>query len=270
MWIHTLYEFMLCWHESLFLGAITSFCLWSREGSKNAITLVQAMVMSVIIVLRVQTPTFGCCAWLAIMLFNMMIFVAPAAWARARTRARVQRRSRLTSFSGQTASARQRGLVIVHGLVALFLQVIALAIILHVVGHAVPCVLVVALTMIMALIVSMTIIRLAIVAITLVALMVTAIFVATMLLVAQFMATCCRNMSRTLFLWLLLVPGNLPRTPAALLVAWHCLKKAIILSGLAGTVLFKSANLFWCALGCAKKICSLFSCTKSTSIVQRR
>jgi hypothetical protein len=107
----------------------------------------------------------------------------------------------------------------VHGLVALFLQVIALAIILHVVGHAVPCVLVVALTMIMALIVSMTIIRLAIVAITLVALMVTAIFVATMLLVAQFMATCCRNMSRTLFLWLLLVPGNLPRTPAALLVA---------------------------------------------------
>jgi hypothetical protein len=39
--------------------------------------------------------------------------------------------------------------------------------------------------------------------------MVVAIFVATVLLVAQFMATCGRNMSRTLFLGLLLVLGNL-------------------------------------------------------------
>jgi hypothetical protein len=77
--IHTLYEFILCWRDSLFLGAITSLCLWSREGGKNAITLVQAMVMSVIIVLGVRTPTFGGCTRLAIMLFDMMVFVAPAA-----------------------------------------------------------------------------------------------------------------------------------------------------------------------------------------------
>jgi hypothetical protein len=86
-------------------------------------------------------------------------------------------------FPGQTAGAQQRGLVIVHGLVTLFLEVIALTIILLVVGLAVPCVLVATLTTIMVLIVSMTIIRLAIVAIILVALMVIAIFVATVLLV---------------------------------------------------------------------------------------
>ncbi len=96
-----------------------------------------------------------------------------------------------------------------HGLVTLFLEVIALAIIVLVVGLAVPCVLVVALTTIMASIVLMTIIRSAIVVITLVASMVIAIFVETVLLVARFTATCGRNMSCTLFLWLLLVPGNL-------------------------------------------------------------
>jgi hypothetical protein len=95
----------------------------------------------------------------------------------------------------------------VHGLVTFFLKVIALAIILLVVGLVV--LLVVASTMIMASIVLTTIVRLVIVAITLVALMVIVIFVATVLLVAQFTATCCRNMSRTLFLWLLLVLGNL-------------------------------------------------------------
>ncbi len=47
--------------------------------AKNAIALVWAMVMSVVIVLGVQTPAFGRCAWLAIMLFDMIIFVAPAA-----------------------------------------------------------------------------------------------------------------------------------------------------------------------------------------------
>ncbi len=96
-----------------------------------------------------------------------------------------------------------------HGLVTLLLEVITLAIILLVVGLVVPCVLVVALTTIMASIVLMTIIKSAIITITLVASMVITIFVATVLLVAQFMATCGRNMSRTLFLWLLLVLGNL-------------------------------------------------------------
>ncbi len=96
-----------------------------------------------------------------------------------------------------------------YGLVTLFLEVITLAIILLVVGLIVPCVLVVASTMIMASIILMTIIRSAIVAIMSVALMVIAIFVATVLLVARFTAMCGRNMSRTLFLWLLLVLGNL-------------------------------------------------------------
>ncbi len=96
-----------------------------------------------------------------------------------------------------------------HGLVTLFLEVIVLAIILLVVGLAVPHVFVVASTTFIALIVLMMIIRLAIVTITSVALMVIAIFVATVLLVARFTATCCRNMSCTLFLWLLLVPGSL-------------------------------------------------------------
>ncbi len=86
---------------------------------------------------------------------------------------------------------------------------IALAINLLVVGLVVPCVLVTALTTIMLLILLLTIIRSAIVAIMLVASMVIAIFVVTVLLVARFMATCCRNMSRNLFLWLLLVLGNL-------------------------------------------------------------
>ncbi len=208
MWIHTC-EFLLCWRDSLFLGVITSLCLWSREGGKNAIALVRAMVMSVIIVLGVRVSAFGCYTWLAIMLFDMMVFVAPAAWARAKMRARAQRRSRSTPFFGRIAGARWRVLVIVHGLNTLFLEVIALAIILLVVGLVVPCVLVVASTTIMASIVLMTIIRSVIVAITSVASMVGAIFVASVLLVVWFMATCGRNRSCTLFLWLLLVLGDL-------------------------------------------------------------
>ncbi len=96
-----------------------------------------------------------------------------------------------------------------HCLVALFLEMIALAIILLVVGHVIPHVLVIASTMIMALVISMTMIRLAIVASTWVASMVVAIFLATVLLVARFVATRGRNISRILFLWLLLVLGNL-------------------------------------------------------------
>jgi hypothetical protein len=96
-----------------------------------------------------------------------------------------------------------------HDLVALFLEVIPLAIILLLVGLVIPCVLDVPLTTIMALIVLMTKIRSAIVAITLVASMVVAIFLATVLLVARFTAMCSRNMSCTLFLWQLLVLGNL-------------------------------------------------------------
>ncbi len=55
--------------------------------------------------------------------------------------------------------------------------------------------------------------------------MVIAIFVATMLLVAWFTATCCRNMSRTLFLWLLLVPGNLVKNASCLVGCLTLLKE---------------------------------------------
>ncbi len=90
---------------------------------------------------------------------------------------------KINSFSGQIAGAQQRGLVIVHGLVTLFLEVMALAIILLVVGHAVPCILVIALSTIMASIVLMTIIRLAIIAVMLVASMMVTVVATAMLAV---------------------------------------------------------------------------------------
>jgi hypothetical protein len=113
----------------------------------------------------------------------------------------------------------------VHGLVALFLEVIALVIILLVVGLVVPPVLVVASTTIMASIILMTIIRLAIATIASVALMVVAIFVATVMLVARFMATSSRNMSHTLFLWLLLVLGDLLENASCLVSCLTLLKE---------------------------------------------
>ncbi len=64
-----------------------------------------------------------------------------------------------------------------------------------------------------------------IVAITSVALIVLAIFVATVLLVAQFTATCGRNMSHTLFLWLLLVLGNLLKNASHLVGLLTLLKE---------------------------------------------
>jgi hypothetical protein len=112
-----------------------------------------------------------------------------------------------------------------HGLVTLFLEVIALAIILLVVGLVVPCILVVTSTTIVVLIVLMTIIRLAIIVIVLVASMVVTIFVATVLLVAQFMATLSRNISRNLFLWLLLVLGNLLKNASCLVGCLTLLKE---------------------------------------------
>ncbi len=68
----------------------------------------------------------------------------------------------------------------------------------------------------MASIILMTIVRLAIVAIAPVASMIVAILVATMLLVAQFTAMHGRKMSRFLFLWLLLILGNLLKNASCL------------------------------------------------------
>ena len=113
----------------------------------------------------------------------------------------------------------------------------------------------------------MMIVGLAIVPVALVALIIVMIFMTMMLTVAQFMATRGRKMSHFLLLWLLLVLGNLLEKASHLVGNLTLLKKAIILSGLVGTVLFKLANLFWCTLGCTKKICSLFSCAVVTSII---
>jgi hypothetical protein len=157
-----------------------------------------------------------------------------------------------------------------HGLVALFLGVIAVAIVLLVIGLVAPCILIVVLTMIVALILLMMMVRSAIVVIASVALTVIAVLVTSMMMVAPFMAMRSRKMSHLPFLWLHLVLGNLPENASRLVGCLTLLKKAIILSGLVGTVLFKLANLFWCALGYAKKICSLFSCIVGLSIVQRR
>jgi hypothetical protein len=95
-----------------------------------------------------------------------------------------------------------------HGLIALFLGVIALAIILLVIGLVASYVLVVALRAIMALIVSMTIVGSSVITVLSVALMIVAIFTTVVLPVAQFTAMCDRKLSHFLFLWLLVL-GNL-------------------------------------------------------------
>jgi hypothetical protein len=97
----------------------------------------------------------------------------------------------------------------VHSLVALYLEVIALAIILFFVGLAVLRVLIVATRTIVVSIVSMAIVELSVIAIALVASMIVTILVATMLLAAQFMATHGRKMSRLPLLQLISVLGNL-------------------------------------------------------------
>ncbi len=112
-----------------------------------------------------------------------------------------------------------------HGLVALFLGVTALAIIFLVLGLVALCVLVLAFTTIMALIVLMMIVRSVIVAIESVALMVIAVFVTAMLTVAQFTATCNRKMSRFPFLCLLLVLSYLLENASCLVGCLTLLKE---------------------------------------------
>ncbi len=111
-----------------------------------------------------------------------------------------------------------------HGLVALFLEVIAPAIILLVVGLVAPCVLVVASRVIVVSIVLMTIVRLLIIVVTLVDLMVVAIFTTVMLTVAQFNATCDKKLSHFLFLWLPIL-GNLLKNASRLVGCLTLLKE---------------------------------------------
>jgi hypothetical protein len=168
----------------------------------------------------------------------------------------------VTPFSVQGVCAQQRGLVIVHGLVALFLEVIALAIILLLIGLAVLRVLILATRTIVVLIILIMIVGSLIVM--WVALMIVEVLVAMMLPVAWFTAAHERKMSHLLLYWLLFVLGDLLKNASCFVSRLTLLKKVMSLSGSVGIVLFVSRNLNWCALGCVKKICSLFSCAMGT------
>ncbi len=111
-----------------------------------------------------------------------------------------------------------------HGLVALFLEVIAPLIILLVVGLVAPYVLV-ASRLIMVSIVLIMIVGLLIIAVALVASMVVAIFTTAMLTVAQFTATCDRKLSRFPYLRLLVL-GNLHEKTSRLVGCLTLLKES--------------------------------------------
>ncbi len=111
-----------------------------------------------------------------------------------------------------------------HGLVALFLEVIVPAIILLVVGLVAPHVLVVALRAIVALIVSMMIVGLSIIVVALVASMEVVKSTTAMLTVARFTATCDRKLSRFPFLWLLVL-GDLLKNASHLVGCLTLLKE---------------------------------------------
>ncbi len=69
----------LYWRNSLFLGALL-LCLWSGEGGKDSIAFVRAMNASAVVTLgEVRILALRDCAWLAIILIDMMMVVAPTA-----------------------------------------------------------------------------------------------------------------------------------------------------------------------------------------------
>jgi hypothetical protein len=104
----------------------------------------------------------------------------------------------------------------VHDVVTLFLQVIALAIILLIIGLVGPNVLVVASRANVAWIILMTIVGSSIIRVALVASMIVTIFTIVMLTVAQFMAACDRKLSCFPFLWLLVL-GDLLKNASCLI-----------------------------------------------------
>jgi hypothetical protein len=112
----------------------------------------------------------------------------------------------------------------VHGLITLFLEVIALVIILLVIRLVAPHVHVVASRTIMVLIVLMTIVGSLIITVALVASVIDGIFTTAMLTVAQFTATCNRKLSHFLFFWLLVL-GNLLENASRLVGCLTLLKE---------------------------------------------
>ncbi len=118
-----------------FLGVrLFFFAFGAAKVAKTVLLFVGMVVMSIAIVLRVQILLLEGSAWLAVIMSNMMVGVAPAAvaWARARTRVWARRRPWMgsTLFSEQSVHAQWGGLVIVHGLITLHLEVIMFMIIL--------------------------------------------------------------------------------------------------------------------------------------------
>ncbi len=122
----------------------------------------------------------------------------------------------------------------------------------------------------MALNVFMTIIRLAIIAIMLVALMVVAIFVVTVVLVARFMATRGRSMSRILFLWLLLVLGNLLKNASCLVGCLILLKEGNHSERVSRHRLVQVSKLVLVCLRLREEDLFTLLLRRGTSIVQQR
>jgi hypothetical protein len=156
----------------------------------------------------------------------------------------------------------------VHGLVALFLEVIMLAIILLLIGLVALVVLIIATRVIVSLIVLMTIVGPLVIAIVLVALKIVTLL-AMMLPVAQITAASGRKMSRLLLFWLLLVLGNLLKNAGRFIGigSLTLLKKGDKPKRVHGHHLVCLHKLKPIALACAKRICSLFSCAMGNSIV---
>jgi hypothetical protein len=157
-----------------------------------------------------------------------------------------------------------------HGIVALFLGVIALVIILLVIGFVALCVLVVVSTMIVASILLMRIVRLVIDAIVFVTLMVIAVLVTALMTVAQFTATRGRKMGRFPFLQLLLVLGNLLKNDSYLVGCLTLLKESNHPERVSRHCLVQVSKLVLVCLSLREEVCSLFSCAVGRSIIQQR
>jgi hypothetical protein len=112
----------------------------------------------------------------------------------------------------------------VHGIVTLFLEVIALAIIHLLIGLVALVVFVIVMRMIVSLIILMAIVRSLVIAIGLVTLMII-VLLAKMLPVAQIMAVHDGWWAIFFFFGCFLSLGIFSRMPVALSAAWHCSKK---------------------------------------------
>ncbi len=152
-----------------------------------------------------------------------------------------------------------------HGLVTLFLEVIALAIILLLVGIFVLVVLVFVTRIIVTLIVSIATVILLVVRITLVASMVVAVLVA-ILPVAQIMDASDRKMSHLLLFWLIFLL-DLVKNAVCFIGSLTLLKKGDEPKWVHGHCLVCFCKLVLIHLGLRKEDFLLFSCAVGNSII---